>query len=175
MFFFVICFGTRSLRYVALRFHLYTPRYRKDNLDQLGTIVAVLGTADFHQYMSKYKIPMTPEIRDIIAKYTLQGGGTKKEWSSFVNKPNNDSRSSSNNNNKEIVTNAASSQPEIPVPSKTALDLVSKLLVYDHQQRLTAKEAMKHPFFDPVRDRVEREVKEKMRSNRAKWIIGKER
>lgn len=137
----------------------------KDNLDQLGTIVAVLGTADLHLYMKKYKIPMTPEIRDIISKYTLQGGGTKKEWSSFVTRPNNNE-----NNAKE-----QQQQEPIPMPSKTGLDLLSKLLVYDHQQRLTAKEAMKHPFFDTVRERVEREIKEKMRSNRAKWIIGKEK
>ncbi|CAJ1920264.1 unnamed protein product [Cylindrotheca closterium] len=139
----------------------------KDNLDQLGTIVAVLGTADLHLYMKRYKIPMTPEIREIIAKYTLQEGGTKKEWSSFVTtRPNNNDEN--NNGNKE-------QQVPIPMPSKSGLDLLSKLLVYDHQQRLTAKQAMKHPFFDPVRDRVEREVKEKMRSNRAKWIIGKEK
>lgn len=33
-----------------------------------------------------------------------------------------------------------------------ALDFLSKLLVYDHQERLTAKEAMEHPYFLPVRE-----------------------
>ncbi|RCK66080.1 Casein kinase II subunit alpha [Candida viswanathii] len=35
--------------------------------------------------------------------------------------------------------------------SEEALDLLDKLLRYDHQERLTAKEAMAHPYFDPVR------------------------
>jgi len=32
-----------------------------------------------------------------------------------------------------------------------AIDFVSHLLRYDHQERLTAKEAMEHPYFAPVR------------------------
>lgn len=32
------------------------------------------------------------------------------------------------------------------------LDLIDKLLRYDHQERLTAKEAMDHPYFDPIRN-----------------------
>jgi len=35
-----------------------------------------------------------------------------------------------------------------------AIDLLSKLLVVDHNERLSAKEAMAHPYFDPVRDFV---------------------
>lgn len=31
--------------------------------------------------------------------------------------------------------------------SPEALDLLDKLLRYDHQQRLTATEAMEHPYF----------------------------
>mmetsp|Transcript_43111 Transcript_43111/g.105180 ORF Transcript_43111/g.105180 Transcript_43111/m.105180 type:complete len:145 (+) Transcript_43111:3-437(+) len=35
-----------------------------------------------------------------------------------------------------------------------ALDLVDKLLRYDPRDRLTAKEALKHPYFDPIRHLV---------------------
>ena len=56
---------------------------RKDNLDQLGQIVAVLGTADLHAYISKSKITMTPDIRRVIAKYTLRGG-KKRSWESLI-------------------------------------------------------------------------------------------
>uniref|UniRef100_A0A3Q1EWN1 non-specific serine/threonine protein kinase n=1 Tax=Acanthochromis polyacanthus TaxID=80966 RepID=A0A3Q1EWN1_9TELE len=42
--------------------------------------------------------------------------------------------------------------------SPEALDLLDKLLRYDHQQRLTATEAMEHPYFYPV-------VKEQSLSN----------
>jgi casein kinase II subunit alpha len=36
--------------------------------------------------------------------------------------------------------------------SDEAIDFVSKLLRYDHQERLTAQEAMAHPYFNPVRN-----------------------
>ena len=32
-----------------------------------------------------------------------------------------------------------------------AVDLLDKLLRYDHQERLSPTEAMQHPFFAPVR------------------------
>ncbi|EMG49184.1 cka Casein kinase II subunit alpha [Candida maltosa Xu316] len=35
--------------------------------------------------------------------------------------------------------------------SEEFLDFIDKLLRYDHQERLTAKEAMAHPYFDPIR------------------------
>ena len=34
--------------------------------------------------------------------------------------------------------------------SQEALDLVSKLLRYDHQERLTSEEAQSHEYFAPV-------------------------
>lgn len=34
--------------------------------------------------------------------------------------------------------------------TKDALDFLDKLLRYDHQERLTAKEAMAHPYFYPI-------------------------
>ena len=39
--------------------------------------------------------------------------------------------------------------------SEEALDLLGKLLTYDHQKRLTCEEAMNHPFFDSVRDNID--------------------
>jgi casein kinase II subunit alpha len=58
----------------------------------------------------------------------LVGRHSRKPWSKFVNA-----------DNQHLVT------PE-------AIDFLDKLLRYDHQERITAKEAQKHPFFDPVRD-----------------------
>ena len=33
-----------------------------------------------------------------------------------------------------------------------AIDLISKCLRFDHTERITAAEALKHPYFDPVRE-----------------------
>jgi casein kinase II subunit alpha len=99
----------------------------RDNPDQLATIVSALGTTNLHLYMAKYKIEMTAEIKQVITKATMEGGGKRLPWSSFLHDPN-------------------------FVPSPEGLDLLSKLLQYDHEQRLTAKEAMQHPFFDAVRE-----------------------
>ena len=42
-----------------------------------------------------------------------------------------------------------------PLVSNEAIDLVSKLLVYDHNARLLPSEALLHPYFDPVRELLE--------------------
>uniref|UniRef100_A0A8B9QNA9 non-specific serine/threonine protein kinase n=1 Tax=Apteryx owenii TaxID=8824 RepID=A0A8B9QNA9_APTOW len=51
---------------------------------------------------------------------------SRKRWENFIH-----------SENRHLVS------PEV-------LDLLDKLLRYDHQQRLTAKEAMEHPYFYPV-------------------------
>ncbi|KAJ2084537.1 Casein kinase II subunit alpha, partial [Coemansia sp. S142-1] len=38
--------------------------------------------------------------------------------------------------------------------STEAMDFLDRLLRYDHMERLTAKEAMSHPYFDPVREKA---------------------
>jgi len=35
--------------------------------------------------------------------------------------------------------------------SEEALDVLSKMLVYDHAERITPKDAMEHPYFAPIR------------------------
>lgn len=52
--------------------------------------------------------------------------------------------------------------PKCPIPSPDALDLLDRLLVYDHEQRWTAREALGHSFFDEVREEVWREVQERI-------------
>jgi len=42
--------------------------------------------------------------------------------------------------------------------SPEAIDFLDRLLRYDHQERLTAQEAMDHPYFKPVREREAPEV-----------------
>ncbi|GER56682.1 protein kinase superfamily protein [Striga asiatica] len=53
---------------------------------------------------------------------------SRKPWTKFINSDN----------------------QHVAVPE--AIDFVDKLLRYDHQERPTAKEAMAHPYFNPVRN-----------------------
>uniref|UniRef100_A0A8C9U3I4 non-specific serine/threonine protein kinase n=1 Tax=Scleropages formosus TaxID=113540 RepID=A0A8C9U3I4_SCLFO len=92
----------------------------QDNYDQLVRIAKVLGTDELFGYLRKYHIELDPRFKDLL------GQQTRKRWEQFVQ-----------SENQHLVS------PE-------ALDLLDKLLRYDHQQRLTATEAMQHPYFYPV-------------------------
>ena len=61
----------------------------------------------------------------------LTHSNKKKGWDGFVN-----------NENRTLCND-------------DAMDLLRKLLVYDHEQRLTCLEAMAHPYFEPVRFKLQ--------------------
>jgi casein kinase II subunit alpha len=91
-----------------------------DNYDQLVKIAKVLGTDDLFEYLDKYDLELDPHFDGIL------GRNPPKPWSRFVTAEN-----------QHLV-------------SDEAIDLVSHLLKYDHQDRLTAQEAQQHPYFTPV-------------------------
>ncbi|KAI8884193.1 casein kinase II subunit alpha [Backusella circina FSU 941] len=93
-----------------------------DNYDQLVRIARVLGTDELFKYVEKYDIKLDPEYNNKLGRYP------RRPWLKFMN-----------NDNQRFVTNEA-------------IDFLDKLLRYDHQERLTAKEAMAHPYFDAVRN-----------------------
>ena len=93
-----------------------------DNASQLLRIVEVLGSEQLCRYARKYKIKIDHLDKDCIDGYT------KKSWQSFVTPEN-----------QQFVCSGA-------------LDLIDKLLRYDHRERLTAKEAMEHDYFAEVRE-----------------------
>lgn len=88
-----------------------------DNYDQLVRIAKVLGTEDLFAYLDKYNIELDPRFNDILSRHS------RKRWERFVH-----------SENQHLVS------PE-------ALDFLDKLLRYDHYERLTAREAMEHPYF----------------------------
>ena len=61
----------------------------------------------------------------------------KKPWQKFIN------------NDNAILCN------------NEALDLLSKMLIYDHANRVLPKEAMEHEYFAPVREYHSMKEKEK--------------
>ncbi|XP_050162208.1 casein kinase II subunit alpha-like, partial [Myiozetetes cayanensis] len=91
-----------------------------DNYDQLVRIAKVLGTEDLYDYIDKYNIELDPRFNDILGRHS------RKRWERFVH-----------SENQHLVS------PE-------ALDFLDKLLRYDHQSRLTARDAMDHPYFYPI-------------------------
>lgn len=95
--------------------------YGHDNYDQLVKIAKVLGTDELYNYLSKYGIELDPQLEGLVGRHA------RRPWNKFTN-----------SENSHLVT------PE-------GMDFLDNLLKYDHQDRLTAKEAMAHPFFAPVR------------------------
>uniref|UniRef100_A0A6Q2ZH73 non-specific serine/threonine protein kinase n=1 Tax=Esox lucius TaxID=8010 RepID=A0A6Q2ZH73_ESOLU len=91
-----------------------------DNYDQLVRIAKVLGTEDLYDYIDKYNIELDPRFNDILGRHS------RKRWERFVH-----------SENQHLV-------------STEALDFLDKLLRYDHHARLTAREAMDHPYFYPI-------------------------
>nr|CCA16125.1 casein kinase II subunit putative [Albugo laibachii Nc14] len=96
-----------------------------DNCDQLVKIAKVRGTEELFDYLSTYDLEMDPQYDGIL------GSHSKKPLEKFITAEN-----------KHLVS------PE-------ALDFLDRLLRYDHQERLTAKEAMQHAYFQPIREAQE--------------------
>jgi len=93
----------------------------RDNDDQLVKIAKVLGTEELTAYLDKFQLVLDAQFDDILGTYP------RRSWESFVTPTN-----------KHLV-------------SDEAIDLLGKLLVFDHQKRLTPQEAMAHPYFEPIR------------------------
>lgn len=93
------------------------------------------GNSNTDQLVKIARVLGTDELYQYLRKYDIQLGkefddfGTfpRKPWSKFIN-----------TSNSQFATD-------------TAIDLVDNLLRYDHKERLTAAEAMNHPYFDEVR------------------------
>lgn len=91
-----------------------------DSNNQLMTILATLGTPDFMDYLSKHQINVHPSMTDKEQKIPQH---PKVALQSLVTPLN-----------RHLAT-------------PYALDLLSQMLLYDHTARITASEALLHPFF----------------------------
>ncbi|KAF0984333.1 hypothetical protein FDP41_007510 [Naegleria fowleri] len=94
----------------------------RDNYDQLVKIAKVLGTEELYDYLDKYSITLSAHYEGILSRNRYP----RKPWHSFVNKDNSH------------------------LANDEAIDFLDKLLRYDHQQRMTAKEAMQHPYISSI-------------------------
>jgi len=96
-----------------------------DNIDQLVKIAKVLGTEKLFAYLDTYDLELEPEIAEKV------GHHPRKEWAAFIN-----------DGNKERAC------PEV-------IDLIDRMLKFEPSERITPREAMAHPFFEPVRQKEE--------------------
>jgi len=92
----------------------------KDNDEQLMKFTKILGTHNFWKWIDSHHIPMAPEIRMIMT------GEPKVSWRTFETSLN------------------------YHLHSNDAFDLLDRLLQWEPRARITAQEAMSHPYFAPV-------------------------
>jgi len=92
-----------------------------DNYDQLVKIAKVLGTDDLFAYLEKYDIELDAHYDTILGRYP------RRQWAKFI-----------------VPEGQA-------LCTDDALDFLDHLLRYDHQERLTAQEAMNHTYFETIR------------------------
>lgn len=97
----------------------------KNNTDQLLKIAKVLGTKDLMRYLSKYDMVLDEDFSEVL------GSHSRKSWNSFVTRAN---------------------RARI---AEGGLDLLGKMLKYDRAERISAKEALRHPYFCVVRRYVD--------------------
>ena len=81
----------------------------------------MLGTEELFAYLDHYDLELDPQFDGLIGRHAA------KPWAKFITTEN------------QHLCN------------EDAVHFVSSLLKYDHQERLTAEEAMGHSYFAPIR------------------------
>lgn len=96
----------------------------QSDFDMVAKICSCLGKKDFNAYLDKYAIVIPPQMKDMLPK----GPRERKDlWKKAQKR-------------------------ELRLASSEAVDLINCCLRYDHTERITASEALHHPYFDPVRN-----------------------
>ena len=84
----------------------------------------VLGQEDLHRYVDKYGLSIPKEVK----RTMNQDYFPRVPWKNFTN-----------DNNKHLHDD-------------DAIDLLNKMLKYDKNERIRPRDAMEHPYFDPIRE-----------------------
>lgn len=91
-----------------------------DNYDQLVKICKVLGFDRLQDYLNKFNLELDQHFDEILERFPM------KPWSRFV------------------------SQECVHLAHTDAVDLLDKMLLYDHSLRILPKECFSHPYLLPV-------------------------
>jgi casein kinase II subunit alpha len=143
------------------------------NSDQLVKIAKVLGTEDLFDYLDKYDIELDAQYDDILGRFP------KKSWHGFVNSEN--QRFVSNDGvdflDKLLRYDHQVSSYPYPFPRLSSLAALASLLcsmsavlTAVKQERLTAKEAMQHPYFAPIRAAEEAAAQQTLNNAGNAWL-----
>ena len=96
-----------------------------DNDDQLIRIAKVVGAEDIRAYVDKFAhIELSEYFKQNLLNFS------KKDWYKFVTVKNED------------------------LVEESGFNLLTQMLTIDHTERITAKDAIAHAFFDEVRSQV---------------------
>jgi len=93
-----------------------------DNYDQLVRVAKVLGFDGLQAYLNRYQLELDSHFDELLDRFP------PKPWSKFVTAE---------------CTHLAHAD---------SVDLLAKMLVYDHSQRILPREAFGHPYLKPVED-----------------------
>lgn len=113
-----------GLTFSIMLFKSVVFEYGEDDHEQLFKVASVVGGSGIIEYAESLNMRLDEKTRETL--------GEKKgvNWKSFRNEAN-----------KENCTDEA-------------LDLLRKMMIIDHRNRITAKEAKEHPYFRPLLRRV---------------------
>ncbi len=116
--------------FAALVFQQETFFQGKDETDQLLSIAKVVGTDEIYDYVGSCGLKIRAALYEQLGKYShlfaRRDRRAKKPWQKF-----------------RTACNETYATDE-------ALSLLTQLLVVDHTKRLTAKDAMAHPYFAEI-------------------------
>ncbi|KAJ3129994.1 Casein kinase II subunit alpha [Nowakowskiella sp. JEL0407] len=100
----------------------------EDDIDQLNKIAEILGTHDLREYIRKFDMQrecnLAPDVDDLLRGLNYE----KVELKSFFNEENQD------------------------LATSEAIEVLEKMLMYNHMQRWSAEELMACKYFDDVRE-----------------------
>ena len=102
----------------------------RDNVDQLCRIVTVTGTDELYRYTTKYAISIPDDIQHKLNSNSRSLQASHRGWEALA-----------------AGSGSGSGGGGRGLRSGVALDLLSRLLLIDHQQRATVDEALAHLYF----------------------------
>ncbi|CAM9165728.1 unnamed protein product, partial [Chrysoparadoxa australica] len=118
------------------------PLFRgKDNEDQLVKIASILGIEDLRAYLERYQVNLEAELSKALSKCPPK----RMDWSAFLTPEN---QSFCTPEALDLLDRV--STPSRILNAEPCLTLAfspNQMLVYDHQKRISAREALAHPFF----------------------------